>query len=701
MAAVRQLPTLSDFSLGELAPEFSGRIDDPVYRKGGSSFINFEPMRQGGFRKVPGTLYVGHTSSDAVARLQAIVVNQSTAYIAEFTNNKIRFWKWSSGTLSYLSGQDITTTYLAAELNALQFAWTYPYLFITHQNHPPAMITWTTGDLFSYKNIPFSGSTPEYVTGTIATGTAVTLTAGSLVPDQTGGSTYTHYAGYAVTGAGVPTGTTIASVTDATHFTLSQAATNASGVSLTLSAPYLDGQTPALPFQSSGNYPRTVCVAFQRVWFANTVNNPLGMWGSVVGYFDEQANMQMGTYDIVTYTTNTMDLDSSGQPTTTPPTYTSTTWRRNVIGDADGIYFVINSDRNDEVQWIAPSVDLFVSTATGLWVIPGQSTANNVSIQIVSRTGSAALQGSMVEGGCVFASPFGRRIGQVGWQGVYNPWIPPDDLTFYSEHLFSINTATLWNFQQNPQTRLWFLRSDGQLVCLLMDTAHQVRAWYNRTTAGTVTSLAVIPGSNRDVVVLSVTRNSYNLIEIVDDPDWYDTTATNNGEINANYLDAAVTQTSGTPFTTVSGLGHLDGLTVEMVGDGAYLGTAVVSAGAVTLPTASKVAHVGLAFTSTFQSMPLEIGDPTNSTIGLNKSTVRARLRFFNTLDCSTGPDASHLQSASLGGVDVTKADPTLFTGDEEIGIDSDWRTPAYIEVQSAKPLPCTVTAIEVQLDIQ
>ena len=393
-------------------------------------------------------------------------------------------------------------------------------------------------------------------------------------------------------------------------------------------------------------------------------------------------------------------LSPIAKPPPPPPTYKTEYISSNLIGDADGIHIKINASRNDQLQCIAPSVALFIGTADSLQVIPAQSTANNVQASVVNSSGSDAVQGRLVEGGCVFSQRFGRRIGQIGWQGVYNPRVPPDDLTFYATHLFDTQRVTLWDFQQHPRVNLWFLREDGSIVALLMDTYHKVRGWWRVQTDGVVTSVAVIPGDNRDVLAISVTRNGFNLIEILDDPDWYDPSSINGGQANANYLDSALTKSSGTAFTSVTGLDHLEGKVVGMVGDGAYLGTATVASGSVTLPTASKIAHVGLPFTATMQSMPIENGNEQTSTVGLSKSVVLANIRFYNTLDCEVGPDTTNMKSAELGGVNVALANPTLFSGDEQVSVPNEPRSPAYLVIRSSKPLPCTVSAIQAMLSV-
>ncbi len=693
--AVKALATLSDFTLGELSPRFLGMSDRPEYYQGCSLLKNWMPARQGGLRLRPGTVYQGESASNAVSRLIPFVIDTSTAFIVELTADLMRFWKWNGTGLTHVSGQDIVTTYTSAELIQIQYAANFPYLFLVHPNHPPAMVTWASGDTFTSADIPFSGSNVGFFTATITGGTAVALTVGALTPDIPGGATYNNYVGSAVTGSGVLTGTTVASVTDSTHFTLSGAATNASGVALAVSQPYILNSTPALPFQSSGNYPSAVCVAFQRCFFANTNNNPLGVWASVVGMWDANGNMQMGTYETVQYQDPQMNVDSNGQPTAQPPTYTTTYENHNIIGDADGIYVTINSDRNDQVQWIAPDVDLFLGTASGLWVTPASSTANNISFQLVNRQGSAPVQSSMVGGGCVFAQLYARRVGQVGWQGIYNPWIPPDDLTFFADHIFQTQPIVQWDHADNPETMIYFLRNDGTIAALLMDDAHKVRGWWQLTTGGTINSVAVITGSDRDVLFMSVTRNSNNTIEMLASPDWYDTTKQNDGEETAVFLDAATVQTGAA--TTVTGLSYLNGLTVGIVGDGAWQGTATVSGGSITLPTAvTRVAIAGVQYTATMQSMPIE-GQKGSLFVTFFKATTKIYLRLLRAFSIQVGQDSSTLTTPVLPGVTVANVDPASFTGDLPVRVRQASRSPAYVLVEHTIGLPCEINAIQVE----
>src|SRR5271157_4235985 len=661
----KQTPLISDFAFGELTPKLLGRSDEPIYYKGAATMQNVMPLRQGGFTKRPGTVYQGQTNGNNAANIVSWAISATLAYVVEFSLNKIRFWKYSSNpdALTYLGTQDITTTYTLADCFSLTFGYYFPYLFVTQANHPPFMITWHSGDTFTSQNIPFSGTSPNIsptntfmsLIGTISGTTTVTLTTGALNPDIPGGTTYNNYVGQAVTAAGVPTGTTISAVTSSTVFTLSQAATNNTGVVLTLSWPYIDGQaSPALPFQSSGNYPDICCVAFQRLWFGASTNQPLSIWASMIGIFDTNLNVQMGTYEQVQYQSSTMVVDSNGNPTTTPPTYTSSWVLHQIVNDDDGVNITLNSDKNDQIMFITPDVDLFVGTATAQWVISAAATANSITANLVSRIGSASngLNAAMTQGGCVFIGQYGRGVNQISWQGLQNPWVPPEDLSFFSEHLFRNFYVTNWDFQGNPETYLWFVRNDGQICVLLLDTVHQVRGWWRFMTTGAVQSVCVIPDGNRDIVVMSVTRNTtFNTLEIFADPDWYNTTLTNSGELNAHYVDSGFVYSGVAAGVFATALPHLVGLTVQCVANGAYVGTAIVAAGgSVTLPngiTATSV-HLGLQFTALFQTMPINVISQTGASVGSMNIAPFVTIRYLNALDGAWGPDTGHLQTAAL-----------------------------------------------------
>lgn len=168
--------------------------------------------------------------------------------------------------------------------------------------------------------------------------------------------------------------------------------------------------------------------------------------------------------------------------------------------------------------------------------------------------------------------------------------------------------------------------------------------------------------------------------------------------------------TISTPTQTVSGLNHLEGKTVAVVGDGAVIGTQVVTNGAVTLPQPASAITVGLPFLPQLQTMYL---DPQlqESAQGKRKNLSSAIVRVYNTRGISVGtnqPDAS----TQPNGVNVPWQDlielkqrdaltnarqpVPLFTGDIYVNLPSQWDPHGQVAFQQNYPLPANILAVAI-----
>jgi len=605
MPLTRQTALISDFTAGELSPDLYGRTDQPLYYRGVSVMKNFRPKLVGGFRKRVGTLAIGHTEGDASARLVVVTLSMVTCYLFEFTENNLNIWK------DDVLIDNLITSYAVGELDELQFAWDFPDLTITQQNHPPSHVHWTTPDTWSFEIWPITGIAGE------------------------------------------------------------------------------------LPFQGAGDYPRCCAAAFQRLAFANTQNEPQTVWETVVGVLDSVGtSLDFTYYATVSYTVKQMDVDTEGLPTADPPTYTDVTLTRDVVSEDSAITFKIASDTTDEIQWLSANIDFFIGTASGEWVVPGTSTADDYqAIPINSRVGSAPIQGLLLSGGLVFIQAGARRVFQLGWEGMSNPNSEPLDLSVFSDHFFKDNPIIAWDWLQAPEPTAIFLREDGTLVAALINVAFQVRGWWTLDTDGEVTGIAKMRTTAGDVLYMSVVRNTDQvMIEKLSNQEW--TTL-----IDAHYVDSGIWKTNVVAFTVVGGLDHLEGKTVSMIGDGAYLGTAVVVGGEVTLPVACTSAHVGLPFSSRMQSMPIEAAANYGTAQMKKKNITHVDVRYVNTLDLWAGPTETDVDSAVLEDedgvrVDVTAPNPVPQSGDERVKTQGMNQKRGYVNIISDLPLPCEVTAI-------
>jgi hypothetical protein len=120
-------------------------------------------------------------------------------------------------------------------------------------------------------------------------------------------------------------------------------------------------------------------------------------------------------------------------------------------------------------------------------------------------------------------------------------------------------------YQRNPDPMIWATLSDGTLISCNYDPLQNVIAWAQHPMGtAAVESVAVIPASDEDEVWLSVQRtvdsSTVRYIERMKPHDW------GSDAEDMFFIDSGLTYDS-TATTTITGLDHLEGETVSILGD--------------------------------------------------------------------------------------------------------------------------------------
>lgn len=97
--------------------------------------------------------------------------------------------------------------------------------------------------------------------------------------------------------------------------------------------------------------------------------------------------------------------------------------------------------------------------------------------------------------------------------------------------------------------------------------------------------------------------------------------------------------------TSVTGLTHLNGETVDVVADGAYVGQKTVSGNAITLDTAAALVHVGYSFNSDIKLLRNDVGSVLGTAFGKTQRTHRCAVYVNRTVNIKIGKDFSSLES--------------------------------------------------------
>lgn len=146
------------------------------------------------------------------------------------------------------------------------------------------------------------------------------------------------------------------------------------------------------------------------------------------------------------------------------------------------------------------------------------------------------------------------------------------------------------------------------------------------------------------------------------------------------------------PFTTFTGLDHLEGQTVSILGDGNVFSPQVVVNGQITLNEAVTKAVVGLSFVAQMQTLYLDTGEPTSQ--GKRKKIAALTMRVDQTRGLKAGPSFDQLTEFKMRHLQPMGSPIALQTGDQRLIMTPQWNENGQISIEQAYPLPATVLGV-------
>jgi hypothetical protein len=333
-------------------------------------------------------------------------------------------------------------------------------------------------------------------------------------------------------------------------------------------------------WDSTDKYPRAVTFHQQRLWFGGTAGKPQSIFGSKTDDFED-------------FTTG--------------------------ANDDDALEYAIASYKVNMVQWMSSTETLLVGTAGGEFKVSGGAAAltpSNVQVTRQTSYGGKNLQPRHIGYQTLFVQGTGTAVRsyEYTWdRDVYES----EDLTFLAEHIGSKGIKEM-AYQMVPNSILWAVLDDGTLAGLTYDKGRKIVGWHRHTTDGEFESVAVVPQASVDQVWVIVKRTVNSVtkryVEYID-PNLH--------------VDSALTY-SGSATTSISGLTHLEAKTVSILGDDAVYPDATVSSGALTVTPSLEKADIGLKFTSTLETLPIEGGNQAGTAQGTQKRFNEIYVRLYS-----------------------------------------------------------------------
>ncbi len=158
----------------------------------------------------------------------------------------------------------------------------------------------------------------------------------------------------------------------------------------------------------------------------------------------------------------------------------------------------------------------------------------------------------------------------------------------------------------------------------------------------------------------------------------------------------------GITVTSITGLDHLEGATVDILADGAVHPQRTVASGALTLQESAFYVHIGLPCQCQVAPLRVEAGAADGTAQGKNKRIHRANIRLVDTVGGKTGPNDGNLDEILFRSPADAMDEPVPpFSGDKEMAWPDGYNNEGYMTYVNDQPLPATVVAFLPQLHTQ
>ena len=175
--------------------------------------------------------------------------------------------------------------------------------------------------------------------------------------------------------------------------------------------------------------------------------------------------------------------------------------------DDDAITVTIAALKVNEVRHLVALGDMIILTSGGEWKVSGiDDVITPGGIQIEPQTYYGATQlPPIVAGDVVIYMQPGQTVRDLGYKFETDAY-SGNDISILARHLFDDYTVVDWAYTQAPHSIIWCVRDDGTLVALTYIREQEVYGWSRHTTDGLFKSVASVQEGDDDFLYAVVER---------------------------------------------------------------------------------------------------------------------------------------------------------------------------------------------------
>jgi hypothetical protein len=651
----RAVTIQTNFTTGEVDPLLKARIDINQYYNALEQARNVLIQPQGGIERRPGLQFIFEVPSAANPqngmKLVPFEFSTTQSYMLLFVHNRMYIFKNKELVTNInSSGNDyLTTTIGSTVLATMDHTQSADTLIVVHEDMAPKKIvrggshsTWTISDL-SFEFIPkFNFTASETTINQTITPSAVdgniTITAGGNVfasgnvnqyieaNDGIGRARITRFV----------SATSVEAIVEIPFFNTSAIASGGT---------FIDGGYED-SWSSSKGYPRTCTFHEGRLYFGGVKSRPNTIFASrVARFFDFNPGEAL---------------------------------------DDDSIELTISTDSTNAITGMFSGRDLQIFTKGGEFFLPQSTldpiTPTNVVVNGATRRGSKeGIKPVGAESGTLFIQRAGKSLREFLFSDV--------ELSYISNNI-SLLSSHLLKSPSDMALRKATSTTDGDLLLIVNETD------------GSLATYSILRGQNVIAPSLSTTDGEFVNVGVDVDQIYFTVKRTISSAAkyyvecfnDDNTTDSAklYSGSSKPSSTTVTGLNHLIGKTVKVIADDSMqLDKVVNGSGQITLDAVpTTYVEVGLDFTPTIKTLPVELKLSSGNIMGQKKRIIEATANLYLS------------QNLTLNGNDLLFTAGSFFTGKKRkkpmLGYDRD----GQMTFSQSAPLFFTLLGVEYKVSV-
>lgn len=410
-------------------------------------------------------------------------------------------------------------------------------------------------------------------------------------------------------------------------------------------------------------YPQTLCFFQDRLCFGGTKKQPYMVWMSRTGDY--------GNFSVE---------KASG-----------------TVTDDSAVALAFVSRKQFKILHLIASTDLIVLTAGNEWTVSGSDTVtpSKAVPKMQTTRGCSTVEPLMIGGRIVFVQGRGSTVRDMAYSYETDSY-GGNDLTLLAKHIIENVQIVDSAYKQEPDSTIYFVRSDGTMACLSYIMEQKVYAWSTIETQGKIEAVAAVQEGDEDIIYLVVKREINgvtvrNIEYLAKNP------AKSNNPDDYIMLDNAIEYSTAEKSSgeTEIDAAELAGEKVTVIGDGRmYSGLAVSQDGTVTLPAAVQHAFIGLPYRSIVELPNVEIKTGDGTMQGRKKQISNCILRLSNSLGGMVGPDINTMDLMNFDEQNAV-SDIKLFTGDKHMTLPiGGFNNEGRVIIVTDEPYPFNLLAV-------